>query len=231
MKQSLSFQPIVHAKMMAHASKNPRSVVHGILLGNFDSNQANVVDVLPVCHSTPTKPILDMSLRLAEAYCISSDEKTKIEIIGWYTAPEKDIDDSPGPVALKIISSIAASSESSENDNEHILVCITNKDMEKFFKVKKDSDHEHMGFTVYACNSDGEGKWNNQYSEESIKSSIVSWSSSNKAAVQVCLDDDLQFFDFEDHLSSGTDDIKQTDWIKNKSFGDSLNRTLSQQKK
>lgn len=208
--------------MMAHTIRNSHTVVHGILLGKYDG-QLTVSDVLPVCHSHPTKPILDMSLRLAEAYCLVNGESENLEIIGWYTAPEKEVDESPGPVALKIIRSIASNSGS----KEPILICITNRDVENFLKLEKSSDIDNTGFSVFG--NDGGNHWNDLYKLDSIKSSINSWSASNEAAVHVCLDDDMKCYDFEDHLGSGSGGIKEKDWIRNESIGKIVNQKLAQQ--
>ena len=221
-KSNLSVAPKVHAKMMAHAIRNSHSVVHGILLGKY-GEELIISDVLPVCHSTPTKPILDMSLRLAEAYCLANDDNENLEIIGWYTAPEKQVDESPGPVALKIIRSIASNSES----KEPVLICITNNDVENFLKIEKPNDIDNIGFSVYG--KDGGNHWNDLYKVESIKSSIGSWSASNQAAVDVSLDDELKLYDFEDHVSSGSAGVKDKDWIRNENIGNTLKQRLAQQ--
>lgn len=225
MNQSISISPMVHSKMMNHAVRNPRSVVHGILLGKSDANDITAVDVLPVCHSPPTKPLLDMSLRLAEAYCLSNEDDNNLEIIGWYTAPEKNVDESPGAAALKIVSSIASTSES--NDKHPILICITNKDMENFFKVGNLSDSDRRGFSIYG--RDEGSQWKSEYSIDSIQSSMGSWSSSNQIAVGACLDKELTCFDFENHLDGGTDGCKEIDWIRNVNVNKYVSQRLSDQ--
>jgi hypothetical protein len=225
MSKTVSISPLVHAKMMTHAVQNPRSVVHGILIGTSSesSSSLTIVDALPVCHSTPTKPLLDMSLRLSEAYCLTNDDK--LEIVGWYTAPEKDVDETPGPVALKIISSIAANSKV----KDPVLVTITNTGMENFLQMEKSSDGDKMGFTVYG--KDGKNHWVDEYEEGSINVSEGSWSSSNDAAVNVCLNDELKIFDFEDHMSGGSDSksIKEKDWLRNGTIRKAVTEILAQQ--
>ena len=224
MSQNVSISPLAHAKMMTHAVRNPRSIVHGILVGKSENEDSlTVSDVLPVCHSTPTKPILDMSLRLAEAYCLSDQENENLVIVGWYTAPENQVDESPGPVALKIISSIAANNSEIK---EPVLVTITSKGIETFLSDEKSSDADLMGFTI--CGKDEKNHWTNQYEEGNIiSSSGSSWTSSNEAAVDVCLNDELEFFDFEDHISGGTSESKKKDWLRNEIVGKAVTKILA----
>jgi hypothetical protein len=209
MVQDISIAPLAHAKMMAHAVKNSRTVAHGILLGKFDTNGLTVLDVLPVCHSTPTKPLLDMSLRLAESFCVSNEDEKNSEIVGWYSAPELQVQDSPGPVAVKIIRSIAQSLES----KEPILITISNNEVDSFLKIEKTCDNDNLGFTIYG--NDELNKSNHAYKSENIKTTSGSWKSLNEASVNVCLDDEVEIFDYEDHVSGGVENIKQKDWIRN----------------
>ena len=61
-------------KMALHATKYGYSTpIHGIVLGKSsnsddDGSSLEVLDVVPVCHEVPTKPIVDMALRLTDAY-------------------------------------------------------------------------------------------------------------------------------------------------------------------
>lgn len=218
---TITFDPVVHAKMMIHAARYPRSITNGILLGKVEGNKLVISDVAPVCHSIPTKPLLDMALRLTEAYYVSND--SSYEIVGWYTAPEKQVDDGPGPVALKIIDSIAA--VGGAKNPEPVLVTITNSSIESFYNEEKKSDSGQMGFTV--CGKDKETKsWTKQYDSENIYVSEGSWASSNKAAVEISLDDSLDFYDFEDHLSGGIDNLKESDWLRNGSIVKSVAKLL-----
>ena len=60
--------------------------------------------MLQVCHSHPTKPIVDMALQFAEAYCNDSDN---LEIVGWYTANERVGDNQPSPLARTVTQGFA----------------------------------------------------------------------------------------------------------------------------
>ena len=90
-----------------------------------------VLDVVPVCHEVPTKPIVDMALRLVDAHLSSGDggegggeggEKSRTRIGGWYTAnacadangdDDDDENSMPNPSACRIASSLAECSSSS----------------------------------------------------------------------------------------------------------------------
>lgn len=100
----VAISPISHAKIILHAVRHSYTSIHGILIGYINGDSIQVNDVLPVCHSSPTKPILDMALRIANAYAIDSgvkaDESRQQQIVGWYTANERvGKNDEPGQVS------------------------------------------------------------------------------------------------------------------------------------
>ena len=221
---------------MTHAARHSRTIVNGILIGKFEADKVFISDIAPVCHSIPTKPLLDMALRLTEAYCVSDDgESDQYEIVGWYTAPEKHIDNGPGPVALKIISSMAAtvgggggSNSTTDSKKEPVLVTITNTCLENFYNNDKTSNSDQMGFLVHGKDEET-NHWTKQYEEGNITmSKEASWKSSNIVAVQVSLEDGLEFYDFEDHVSGGMEDVKDRDWLRNGSISKSVYKLLAQ---
>ena len=134
-------------KMALHATKYGYSTpIHGIVLGNkTDDNELEIVDVVPVCHEVPTKPIVDMSLRLTDAYLqqrlhpglgdregIGDFGRCKsANIIGWYTANAQTSNDGedevPNAPACRIVSSLADSA--SDNDeggnNDFVLLLVS----------------------------------------------------------------------------------------------------------
>eukprot|EP00581_Thalassiosira_minuscula_P028557 CAMPEP_0183751980 /NCGR_PEP_ID=MMETSP0739-20130205/2079_1 /TAXON_ID=385413 /ORGANISM="Thalassiosira miniscula, Strain CCMP1093" /LENGTH=215 /DNA_ID=CAMNT_0025988283 /DNA_START=64 /DNA_END=708 /DNA_ORIENTATION=+ len=103
-----------------HGFSNP---IHGIALGkksNADDSQLEVVDVVPVCHEVPTKPIVDMALRLTDAY-LQQKPLEGVKIVGWYTANANALssgsnneEELPNAPACRICSSMA---ENSSDDN------------------------------------------------------------------------------------------------------------------
>ena len=70
-----------YRKMIIHSIQNATSEIHGILVGKSSSKGKSIEDVLPVCHSSPTKPILDMAFRLADSYL--ANHTSDLKIMGW----------------------------------------------------------------------------------------------------------------------------------------------------
>jgi len=202
---------MAHAKMIMHAVRHSRSVIHGILLGKFkDGSLLTVIDALPVCHAAPTKPLLDMSLRLAEAHCASLDDN--IGIVGWYTANEISGDDNPKQAALKIVSSIGEKllgDSSIPSNAEPILTVVSSSGLKSSLESSTTDDELKFGLRVYG--SDSRKHWLNQYPVDSILFN------SPDAAANVSRADceAVPFFDFEDHLEGGVTTIQSRDWIRN----------------
>mmetsp|Transcript_10885 Transcript_10885/g.23074 ORF Transcript_10885/g.23074 Transcript_10885/m.23074 type:complete len:248 (-) Transcript_10885:159-902(-) len=128
MAKSIIVSITAQTKMALHAAKHGFSnPIHGIVLGKSTSSATNnleVVDVVPVCHEVPTKPIVDMALRLTDAYLEQQNsEEGGMKIIGWYTANantstiENNDDDGelPNSSACRIASSMA---ENNASDND-----------------------------------------------------------------------------------------------------------------
>lgn len=185
----ISISPAAQWKMALHATTKPRVVSDnscggaggrpvfflGIVLGHQDkstttsSSSLVITDVVPVCRETPTKPIVDMALRLVEAHLMkkkqqqtppqSSSEGTKI--IGFYTnsnssrgeddnEDEGDEEDTslPNPVGCRILSSIAEASSASsssngaggqENDGPYVLVSLSKSKLKNFITNKNNN--------------------------------------------------------------------------------------------
>ena len=121
-------------KMALHATKYGYSTpIHGIVLGKSsnsdDDGSLDVLDVVPVCHEVPTKPIVDMALRLTDAY-LQQQQEQGLKIIGWYTANSNNNNNSeselPNASACRIASSIAEIDEDG-GDNIVLLLVSTSK--------------------------------------------------------------------------------------------------------
>jgi len=210
-QRTTEIAPLAHTKMMMHAVRHSRSVIHGILLGKFkDGPLLTVIDALPVCHAAPTKPLLDMALRLADAYCESLDDS--IGIVGWYTANEISGDDIPKQAALKIVSSIGEKlldDSSIPSNTEPILIVVTSSGLRSLLESSVVDDESKGEVQVYG--SDSRKQWLNQYPVDSI---IIN---SPRVAANASRTDSeaVPFFDFEDHLEGGITKIQSRDWIHN----------------
>jgi hypothetical protein len=203
---------IVYAKIMIHATQNSLSCVHGILLG---TSPTQITDALPVSHSTPTKPIIDMALRFAEAYCedINSQEDTnRTRIIGWYAGNEREGINEPNPVTKKIISGIQhgmntdSENASSDSSQDAILIMINNE-FKDFMLKQSGPDGSKKGFDVIVS---GDKK-----SLDSVHIEGGDWSNSSCKIVDICHKDSIQIYDFEDHLNGGVGGLKERDWLRN----------------
>jgi hypothetical protein len=54
-------QTSAYTKIFLHAAKNQSSSVGGYLIGSENNGQFNILDVVPICHSSPCGPILEIS--------------------------------------------------------------------------------------------------------------------------------------------------------------------------
>ena len=99
-EQSLEISNLAHAKILLHAIQYSTGSIHGILIGQFHhassstNNNAGpllrIEDSIPICHSAPTKPTLDMAFHLVQSYIdqnkkdeATSGNVTPLQIVGW----------------------------------------------------------------------------------------------------------------------------------------------------
>ena len=107
MSSSISLSTVSQAKMALHAARHGHgNPIHGILVGRSSPASVEVTDAVPVCHEEPTKPIVDMSLRLVDGHLTIKNDGTRI--VGWYTANANAGDDAPGPSARRVASCLSA---------------------------------------------------------------------------------------------------------------------------
>lgn len=116
-KQSVEVSPDAFVSMVLHAGQNPTTVVHGFLVGSTTNGTVKVTKAIPVCHETPSRPLLETAMGLLAE-----------DVVGWYTAPERLSDTHPGPVALRIAASLADASKDEPVlivlDNEELATCL-----------------------------------------------------------------------------------------------------------
>ena len=197
-----------HTKMMMHSIQNATSEIHGILIGRSESNSSRLIiaDVLPVCHSSPTKPVLDVAFRLADSYLESA---TDMKIMGWYTANERLDDINPNQVSLRIMSTIASSALKRDDDNndEPLLIQL------------KYSNDKSNATSLQLYGKDQRNNWLRSYSADEFI--IDNDDESSFLQKLLCKmrdngEDSILLFDFEDHLSASNDKcLKDIDWITN----------------
>jgi hypothetical protein len=110
-KHTVVVSPLALTTMMLHSARHGTTCVHGILVGSFSADTVRVTSAIPVCHESPTKPLVDIALDLVDG-----------GVVGWYTAPERLQDEKPGAPALRIAESLAANIQ-----GEPILVVMQNQ--------------------------------------------------------------------------------------------------------
>jgi len=123
-KDSVTISPEVFALLVAHAASHPTTTVHGVLIGNRKSNKVDVTDAFPICHENPTRPLVETALALVQS---NLEGETNKYIVGWFTAPELLYETKPGPVALRIVASLAASSRGNSSSGEPVLLSLNNE--------------------------------------------------------------------------------------------------------
>ncbi|EJK73068.1 hypothetical protein THAOC_05327 [Thalassiosira oceanica] len=112
MSSSISLSTVSQSKMALHAAKHGHgNPIHGILVGRSSSptspaSSLEVTDAVPVCHEDPTKPIVDMSLRLVDGHLSVKNDGTRI--VGWYTSNSNAGDEGPSPSARRVASCLSA---------------------------------------------------------------------------------------------------------------------------
>ena len=121
--------PHAFVSMTTHALEHYTCVVHGILVGTHSDKGVQVSDAFPVCHESPTRPLIETALALVQARIMD----TKETIVGWYSAPEllpsdDDEEDRPGPIELRVVANL------SSKEKEPVLIILQNKAINQLAK-------------------------------------------------------------------------------------------------
>ena len=226
--QTVVVGPMAHTKMLMHACQNPYSQVHGVLLGSFGTQSSGgggpeltITDAIPVFHSSPTKPILDMALQLIEAHTAANSDGGGgggSGIVGWYSANERLGDDErPGPAALRIVAGIAAGLDGMgkppPTHAEPVAVLITNRGV---VDVLGGNDNGVPDLKVFGRDRVNKQQWIKMYASDHVKCS----SACKKVVREACAEEaggspTISIYDFEDHLDGGTENISTRDWLTN----------------
>mmetsp|Transcript_21959 Transcript_21959/g.61149 ORF Transcript_21959/g.61149 Transcript_21959/m.61149 type:complete len:193 (-) Transcript_21959:287-865(-) len=115
-----------------HAISHPFGAVHGVLIGTIASKKSvTVAHAVPVCHETPTKPLLDAALAIIQAKMPKG-----MAIVGWYTAPELVAEEpSFNPVALRVAANL---------NDEGILMIVDNQKLGSSLKGEKEASADQV---------------------------------------------------------------------------------------
>lgn len=96
--------PAALALMSMHALTHPTAEVHGLLIGKSSGGKTQVTSAYPVCHESPTKPLVDIAITLTLS--LLDESSASDVIVGWYAVPELAGDTKPNPAALRIVSGL-----------------------------------------------------------------------------------------------------------------------------
>lgn len=160
-KPTVVLQPLVFCTIALHAHRHPDESTHGFLVGRHeDVASGTIVQVdqaVPVSHGAPTRPLVEMSMGLVEA-SLGSTTSQSGRIVGWYTAPRLCDDTQPGPVALRMVASLATSvattldskrlTETATNPDPVLLV-LQNKALGQLLRQKQTSTEASDVFHAY----------------------------------------------------------------------------------
>jgi len=216
--QTVVVGPMAHTKMLLHACQNPYTQVHGALLGSFGTRpsggggpEVTITDAIPVFHSSPTKPLLDMALQLIEAHTTNSSSGGGGGVVGWYSANERlGDDDRPGQAALRVVGGIAAGldgmGKAPPTHSEPVAVLVSNRGA---VDVLGEDSNGVADLKVFGRDRVNRQQWIKMYATEHIKCS-------RKVVREVCSDADApSIYDFEDHLDGGAENLATRDWLTN----------------
>lgn len=246
MTQTIKFDKTAYAKMMLHATVNSTTAIHGILVGSSNSKgqeqqqQGNDVlivhDAIPICHSIPTKPIVDMGLRLTQAHLdrnkiIDNNSSSHDKIIGWYTANERTGDTKIYPMVWKILESIQSFHTDQEKTKTFVPIVarIDSESFEKMLEKKCNVDGDFKGFHVFELPKTlaQDNNVEEEEEEEKVKCECLpegaagasdNWKNVSALVADACLEDPpVVVYDFEDQLEGKVSGLNKmdSDWLRN----------------
>ncbi|KAJ3148023.1 hypothetical protein HDU86_007591 [Geranomyces michiganensis] len=94
---------VAYCKLVLHATKHSVSEVSGVLLGRKKSAEVvEVVDAVPLFHSRPLAPMLEVALQQVQLYC---DQKS-LQVVGMYAANQAFANKEVSAVTSKIAGKI-----------------------------------------------------------------------------------------------------------------------------
>mmetsp|Transcript_8853 Transcript_8853/g.13709 ORF Transcript_8853/g.13709 Transcript_8853/m.13709 type:complete len:218 (+) Transcript_8853:135-788(+) len=207
----ISVSSLAETKMALHSAKHGFSnPIHGIIVGKSSGTDSvvEIIDAVPVCHEVPTKPIVDMALRLVDAH-LQQQGDDDLTIIGWYTSNASTSDDeTPNLSACRIASAMSDCGQGGGGDN-FILVMVTTSGL--LAAVSKDSDSS-LSPLCRVFQKDAKTK---AFSNE-VDSSLVTQENDTSYIISKALSKEMPIYDFVDHITNyGSEDWNSMDWIKN----------------
>ena len=162
----ITLTPQASLAIALHCIRHSTEAVHGVLLGYISTgnSELTITDAVPVTHGAPTLPIVEVALGLLP-HCMKhntkANDKTAVQMVGWYTAPMLMNDTKPDPLALRMIANLAqgASASSSLVMVDPILMVVQNELLATFVKgIESQSSTESF---LKAYTKDNTNQWLN----------------------------------------------------------------------
>lgn len=100
---SVTISQDAYRMMILYATTHCTKPVHGMLVGSTSDDGFVVENAFPICHETPTRPLLDMAEALVEAM-LANRNSSKNVILGWFVSPEVLSERVSDPVAMRVAS-------------------------------------------------------------------------------------------------------------------------------
>lgn len=187
-KPTVTIDPEVLVLLVAHAITHRTTSISGALVGTYGNNTVRITNAYPICHETPTKVLVEMSLALVQSSL--EEESSKKQIVGWYTAPELFRDTKPSPVALRIAASLA----NGDAATSPVLVVLNNEGIAKVVEGKEENVPSETIITVY-------GK---DFGEQWMEPLTHNVSDFSKAVKAIVTNKNTPIKDLVDHWEAGT---------------------------
>ena len=190
--------------MALHAIRHKHESVHGALLGKIVVNDSvqtvQVHSAVAIAHGTPTKPLVEMAMGILSHLL---DSTTDVTVVGWYTAPLLANDTRPGPVALRMMSTIASTTTPS---HEPVLLVLQNNSLGSFVK----GGDSAASSIAKAFGKDFGQQWLQPIEGVTLQDSVVA-----SRATREALQQDLILHDFVDHVDEEEEEESKVEWYPN----------------
>lgn len=181
----VAMSPLAFTMIAMHSSSYPTKQVHGVLIGSSKgSNVLNVTDALPICHESPTKPLVEAALAISMS---SLDGSSSSKIVGWYSVPELIGDEKPSAADLRIVAGLEGVVETTP-----ILVTVSKSALEKLASSSGRGGGEEQLLAAYG--KDFGKQW-----KEKLPASISSKESATKVAQAASASGEKCVYDLVDH--------------------------------
>lgn len=232
-KESVQISCVAQSKILLHVIQYNVNQVHGLLLGSKRKGEdvLSVEDVVPICHSSPSKPILDIAFQIVSSYLNNSsssspssslENEKKLEIVGWYTVNERLDETQPGQAAHRIISTIASSAATELKEpllifvNSFKVASMISGNFDDKEDKKRINPFEVYGKDYHSVNLNKPPQWSRLYAQENVVLNKID------SVIDLCQKDEEDLptlYDFESHMEEGSiggdQNLLSRDWLQN----------------